>query len=94
MDKCTSRHFFLYGGLELIKAGFHMIADRRRSQTLLRSAICDLRSAIIWKPAFKAIKTHGRNKRKRESTLFNFTNLNSIRFILMRLGDDFFTEFL
>ena len=26
--------------------------DRRRSQTLLRSAICDLRSAIILKPAF------------------------------------------
>ena len=26
--------------------------DRRRSQTLLRSAICDLRSAIIWRPAF------------------------------------------
>ena len=25
--------------------------DRKRSQTLLRSAICDLRSAIIWKPA-------------------------------------------
>ena len=67
-----------------LKAGFHMIADRRsqtiaidrrrsqkiehgsifcdhlrsrsqdrrRSQTLLGSAICDLRSAIIWKPAF------------------------------------------
>ena len=31
--------------LSLIKAGFHMIADRNK--------VCDrLRSAIIWKPAF------------------------------------------
>ena len=28
--------------------------DRRRSQTSLRSAICDLRSAIIWKPALSS----------------------------------------
>ena len=30
-----------------LKAGFHMIADDRRPY-------CDLRSAIIWKPAFNS----------------------------------------
>ena len=38
---------------------FHMIADdRRRSQTIADPiAICDLRSAIIWKPAFTSRRT-------------------------------------
>ena len=33
-----------------LKAGFHMIADDRR-------LYCDLRSAIIWKPAFISIRS-------------------------------------
>ena len=45
-----------------LKAGFHMIADRRsqiadRNKICDRlrsiSIVCDLRSAIIWKPAFR-----------------------------------------
>ena len=50
--------FYLLRSSAITIAGSQTIAevfpyDRRRSQTLLRSAICDLRSAIIWKPAFK-----------------------------------------
>ena len=48
--------FYLLRSSAITIAGSQTIAevfpyDRRRSQTLLRSAICDLRSAIIWKPA-------------------------------------------
>ena len=41
--------------VHVLKArSFHMIADDRRSQTIADLiAICDLRSAIIWKPAFR-----------------------------------------
>ena len=42
--------------MSYLKAGFHMIADRR-SQTNI--AICDLRSAIIWKPALTFVQLHG-----------------------------------
>ena len=50
--------FYLLRSSAITIAGSQTIAevfpyDRRRSQTLLGSAICDLRSAIIWKPAFK-----------------------------------------
>ena len=52
--------FYLLRSSVITIAGSQTIAevfpyDRRRSQTLLRSAICDLRSAIIWKPALKVI---------------------------------------
>ena len=44
-----------YGNQPLDRTWFYLLRsrsqDRRRSQTLLRSAICNLRSAIIWKPA-------------------------------------------
>ena len=48
--------FYLLRSSAITIAGSQTIAevfpyDRRQSQTLLRSAICDLRSAIIWKPA-------------------------------------------
>ena len=50
--------FYLLRSSAITIAGSQTIAevfpyDRRRSQTFLRSAICDLRSAIIWKPAFR-----------------------------------------
>ena len=53
--------FYLLRSSAITIAGSQTIAevfpyDRRRSQTLLRSAICDLRSAIIWKPAFNVAK--------------------------------------
>ena len=52
--------FYLLRSSAITIAGSQTIAevfpyDRRRSQTLLRSAICDPQSAIIWKPAFSVV---------------------------------------
>ena len=42
-------------------AGFHMIADRR-SQIADRNKVCDLRSAIIWKPALSRLLQNNNGK--------------------------------
>ena len=62
-DRLRSSAIMIAGSQTIAEVCFHMIADdRRRSQTLLRSAICDLRSAIIWKPAFSEIAVISTNE--------------------------------
>ena len=43
-----------YGNQPLDRTWFYLLRSSAINCDCLRSAICDLRSAIIWKPAFKA----------------------------------------